>query len=149
MKISIASDHGGLSLKNDIIKYFELNNINYINFGTDSLDSCDYPDYAYKAALAVKNNECDLGVVICTTGIGVSIVANKVKTIRCALVTNIMQASLTKEHNNSNVIALGAKLTNTEESIEILETWINSKFEGGRHLNRVNKINEIEGKENE
>ncbi len=149
MKISIASDHGGLDLKNDIIKYFEENKIDYINYGTNSYDSCDYPDFAYKAALAVKNKECDYGIVICTTGIGISIAANKVKSIRCALVTNIMQASLTKEHNNTNMLALGAKLTNTKESIEIIETWLNAKFEGGRHQNRVNKITEIEGLENE
>lgn len=149
MKISIASDHGGLDLKSDIIKYFEENNIEYINFGTDTKDSCDYPDFAYKAALAVKNNECEYGIVVCTTGIGVSIVANKVKTIRCALVTNIMQASLTKEHNNTNMLALGAKLTNKEESLEIIKTWLNSKFEGGRHQDRINKIMEIEGNYNE
>lgn len=149
MKISIASDHGGLELKNEIIQYFIQNKIEYINFGTDSLESCDYPDFAYKAALAVKNKECDYGIVVCTTGIGVSIVANKVKSVRCALVTNIMQASLTKEHNNTNMLALGAKLTNKEQSLEIIQTWLNSKFEGGRHQNRVNKINEIEGFENE
>ncbi|MFI3329184.1 MAG: ribose 5-phosphate isomerase B [bacterium] len=149
MKISIASDHGGLDLKNEIIQYFNQNGIEYINFGTDTYDSCDYPDFAYKAALAVKNKECDYGIVVCTTGIGVSIVANKVSTIRCALVTNIMQASLTKEHNNSNMLALGAKLTNKEESLNIIQTWLNSKFEGGRHQNRVSKITEIEDLENE
>lgn len=149
MKISIASDHGGLELKNEITKYLTENCIEYIDFGTNSKDSCDYPDFAYKAALAVKNKEVDCGIVVCTTGIGVSIVANKVKNVRCALVTNILQASLTKEHNNTNVLALGSKLTNTKESLEIIDTWLNASFEGGRHLSRVNKIKEIEVLENE
>lgn len=149
MKLSIASDHGGLNLKNDIIKYFEKNNIDYIDMGTNSNDSCDYPDYAYKAAIAVKDKTCDYGIVVCTTGIGVSIVANKVKGIRCALVTNIIQADLTKQHNDSNMLALAAKITNTKESIEIIDLWLNSKFEGGRHETRVRKINEIEVLENE
>lgn len=148
MRISIASDHGGLELKNQIIQYLTKENIECIDFGTNSNESCDYPDFAYKAALAVKNNECKYGIVVCTTGIGVSIVANKVKGIRCALVTNILQASLTKEHNDTNMLAIGAKLTNVNETMEIISTWLNAKFEGGRHLNRVNKISEIEGKEN-
>lgn len=149
MRISIGCDHGGLELKNDIINYLKNNNIKYIDFGTKTKDSCDYPDFAYAVALAVKNKETDYGIVVCTTGIGVSIVANKVKTIRCALVTNVLQASLTKEHNDTNVLALGSKMTNTKETIEIVEKWLNSKFEGGRHQNRVNKIKEIEDKENE
>ncbi|MFI3251650.1 MAG: ribose 5-phosphate isomerase B [bacterium] len=149
MKISIASDHGGLGLKDEIVKYFEEKCIEYIDFGTNTKESCDYPDFAYKAALAVKNNEVDYGIVVCTTGIGVSIVANKVRNIRCALVTNIFQASLTKEHNNTNMLALGSKLTSVKESLEIIDTWLNAKFEGGRHLTRVNKIKEIEETENE
>ncbi len=144
MKIAIASDHGGLDLKNEIIARMTSKTIEFVDFGTNTYDSCDYPDYAYKASLSVADNTCDYGIVICTTGIGVSIVANKVKGIRCALVTNIMQASLTKEHNNSNVLALGAKLTSTEDSINIINKWLDAKFEGGRHLNRVNKILEIE-----
>lgn len=145
MKISFGSDHGGLELKNHLVSYLKDNGHEIVDFGTYTKDSCDYPDFAYPAALSVKNKEADLAVVICTTGIGVSIVANKVKGVRCSLVTNVEDAILTKEHNNSNCLALGAKNVSKELACDIVDAWINAEFSGGRHIGRVNKISLVEG----
>ena len=114
MKISIACDHGGYELKENLKKWLSENNYEVIDFGTNSLDSCDYPDFGRPACEAVSKKEVDRGIVICTTGIGMSIVANKVKGIRCALVSNTEGASLTRRHNDTNVLALGAKFTNLD-----------------------------------
>lgn len=149
MKIAIASDHGALELKAVVKQHLILKKYDVIDFGTNTNESCDYPDYAYLAASAVKDKIADLGIVMCTTGIGVSIVANKVKGIRCALVSSVFQAEMTKKHNNTNVLALGSKNTDINLSLQIIDTWLSNTFEGGRHLNRVNKITEIEDKENE
>lgn len=149
MKIALGSDHGGLELKNHLVSYLKQNGHEIIDYGTYTKDSCDYPDYAYPAALSLKNKEVDYAIVICTTGIGVSIVANKVKGVRCSLVTSVEDAVLTKEHNNSNCLALGAKNVSFELAEDIVDAWLNAEFSGGRHLNRVNKIKLIEGEENE
>lgn len=145
MKISFGSDHGGLDLKNHLISFLKEKGYETIDFGTYTKESCDYPDYAYPAALSVANKEADYAIVICTTGIGVSIVANKVKGIRCSLVTNVEDAVLTKEHNNSNCLALGAKNVSKELASNIVDAWLNAEFSGGRHVNRVNKISVVEG----
>lgn len=145
MRIALGSDHGGLELKNHLVSYLTENGYEVLDFGTYTNDSCDYPDYAYPAALAIKNNQADFGIVICTTGIGVSIVANKVKGVRCSLVTNVEDAILTKEHNNSNCLALGAKNVSLELAVDIVDAWLNAEFAGGRHLNRVKKISIVEG----
>ena len=116
------------------------------DFGTYKNESCDYPDYAYAAALAVSNGEADRAIVICYTGIGVSIVANKVKGIRCSLVGSVEDAVLTREHNDSNCLALSAKNTPFPLVKEIVDAWLATEFVGGRHLNRVNKIKIIEEK---
>ena len=149
MRISFGSDHGGLELKNHLVSYLKSKNHDVIDYGTYSKDSCDYPDYAYPAALSLKNGEVDYAIVICTTGIGVSIVANKVKGVRCSLVTNVTDAVLTKEHNNSNCLALGAKNVSLSLAEDIVDAWLSAEFAGGRHLNRVNKISVVEVNENE
>lgn len=144
MRISIASDHGGLELKNHIITYLTSKGYEMVNFGTDTKDSCDYPDFAYKAALSLAKGEVDYGIVICTTGIGVSIVANKVKGVRCALVTKVEDAILTRQHNNTNCLAMGQKNVSNELGEQIVDAWLNTAFEGGRHTRRVEKISKIE-----
>jgi ribose 5-phosphate isomerase B len=144
MKISIACDHGGLDLKESLKKWLIENNYEVIDYGTNSKDSCDYPDFGRPACEAVRDKKVDRGIVICTTGIGMSIVANKVKGIRCALVSNTEGASLTRRHNDSNVLALGAKFTSDELAQEITKIWLETEFEGGRHQRRVDKIMEIE-----
>ena len=144
MKISIACDHGGYELKKIVKEWLENNGHEVIDFGTNSLDSCDYPDFGRPAAEAVRDKLVDRGIVICTTGIGMSIVANKVKGVRCALVSNTDAASLTRRHNDTNVLALGAKYTNFELAKEIINIWLSTEFEGGRHQRRVDKIMDIE-----
>ena len=147
MRIAIGSDHVGFNLKNDIIDFLKSQGHEVKDFGCYSLDSCDYPDFGFPVAISVKNKEYDRGIVICSTGIGMSIVANKVAGIRCALVTNCECARLTREHNDSNVLALGAKVVSKELAKEIVDIWLNTEFTGGRHLNRVNKIKEYEGEQ--
>lgn len=149
MKIAFASDHGGFELRKHLIDFIYQKGYEVIDFGTSTKESCDYPDFAYQAALSIKNKEADYGIVICTTGIGVSIVANKVKGVRCALVSSVEDAILTKEHNNTNCLALGQKNVEPELAEKIVCAWLEAKFAGGRHENRVKKIIEIEGKENE
>ena len=144
MKISIACDHGGLDLKESLKKWLIENNYDVIDYGTNSKDSCDYPDFGRPACEAVRDKKVDRGIVICTTGIGMSIVANKVNGVRCALVSNTEGASLTRRHNDSNVLALGAKFTSDELAKEITKIWLETEFEGGRHQRRVDKIMEIE-----
>lgn len=144
MKIALGSDHGGFKLKNHLVEYLKQNGHDVIDYGTYSLDSCDYPDYAYPAALSVSEGRSDYAIVVCTTGIGVSIVANKVKGVRCSLVTQVEDAVLTKEHNNSNCLALGAKNVSCELAENIVDAWLSASFTGGRHINRVNKISAIE-----
>ena len=147
MKISFGSDHGGLELKNHLISYLSDKGHEIVDYGTYTKDSCDYPDHAYPAALSVQNHEADYAIVICTTGIGVSMVANKVKGVRCSLVTSVEDAVLTKEHNNSNCLALGAKNVSKELACDIVDAWLSAEFTGGRHINRVNKISVIEGEQ--
>jgi len=146
MKIALACDHGGLNLKNAIINYLKENGYEFVDFGTNTTDSCDYPDYALPAAEAVANGECDRGILICSTGIGVSIVANKVPGVRCAHCHDVYCAKYTRLHNNSNVLAMGEKVVGTGYALEIADTFLTTQFEGGRHERRVNKIGEIEKK---
>ena len=146
MKIAIACDHGGLNLKNAVKKYLADNGYEVKDFGTDTTASCDYPDYALPAAEAVANGECERGIVICSTGIGVSIVANKVPGVRCAHCHDSYCAEFTRLHNNSNVLALGEKVVGVGYALKIVETFLKTEFEGGRHQRRVDKITEIEKK---
>lgn len=142
MKLSIGSDHGGFLLKQQVIDYLKKQNHEVIDYGCNSLDSCDYPIFAKAVAKDVSLEKVDFGILICTTGIGMSITANKFKGVRAALVTNLESAKLTRMHNNSNVICLGAKFTPYENAIEFIDAFLNEKFEGGRHERRVSLIEE-------
>lgn len=144
MRIAFGADHGGIELKRHLISFLKSKGYDIIDFGTDSLDSCDYPDFAYKAALSIQTGEADFGIVICTSGIGVSIVANKVKGVRCALVSTADEARITKEHNHANCLALGQKKVSKDIAEEIVMAWLDASYGDGRHLRRVEKINKIE-----
>lgn len=145
MKIAIACDHGGLRLKNVLKEYLLENGYEVEDFGTNSEDSCDYPDYAGKAAKAVASGACDKGVVVCGTGIGVSITANKVNGIRCALCHDVFSAKATRAHNDSNMIAMGQRVIGEGLALEILKAWLSTEFEGGRHVQRIEKMMAYEG----
>lgn len=139
--IALACDHGGYDLKCQVIRYLEEKGIGYKDFGCYGKESCDYPDFAKPAAEAVANGECEKGVVICTTGIGISIVANKVKGIRCALCSDTVSARLTREHNDANMLAMGAGIIGSNLAMSILETFLNTPFsEEEKHARRVGKI---------
>jgi ribose 5-phosphate isomerase B len=144
MKIGIGSDHGGYELKEELKKYMLEKGIDVIDYGTNDLTSVDYPDYGKIVAEAVVKKEVERGVVICGTGIGISIAANKVKGIRCALCSDTYSARMSMEHNNANMIALGGRVLGVDLAKEILSAYLNSTFQGGRHLRRIEKISEIE-----
>ena len=145
MKISIGCDHGALALKNMLIAHLQENGHTVVDFGTHTTDSCDYPDFAAMAARAVASGECEKGIVLCTTGIGVSISANKIKGIRCALLSDVVSARMTREHNDTNVMALGAKVVSPALALEITDTWLSTPFSGEpRHQRRVDKISALE-----
>ena len=147
MKIAVACDHGGLNLKKALFSYLERNGYEYVDFGTYTAESCDYPDFALKAAEAVANGECERGIVICSSGIGVSIVANKVPGIRCAHCHDTYCAKYTRYHNDANMIAFGEKVIGVGLMEEIVTAFLTCEFEGGeRHERRVAKIAEIEKK---
>lgn len=146
MKIAIACDHGGLNLKNKISAYLKENGYEVVDFGTDTTDSCDYPDYALPAAEAIASGECDKGIVVCSTGIGVSIVANKVPGVRCAHCHDVYCAEFTRRHNDANMLALGEKVVGEGYAMFIVKAFLNTEFEGGRHQRRVDKITAIEKK---
>lgn len=140
MKIAMASDHGGLDLKNRVKQYIEECGHQVVDFGTYTSDSCDYPDFARPCAEAVANGSCERGIVVCTTGIGVSIVANKVKGVRCALCTNSDMATMTRRHNNANVLAMGQRYVDFDTAKQIVKAFLSTPFDGGRHQRRVDKI---------
>ena len=142
--IAIGSDHGGYKLKEEIKRYLEEKEIGYIDCGTVNEESVDYPEIAKAVAEKVQSKECKEGIIICRSGIGMSIVANKFKGIRCAKCNNEQEAKFSKMHNNSNVLALGADYMNVNEAICILRTWIATSFEGGRHEERIKIIEEFE-----
>ncbi|MFP4017226.1 MAG: ribose 5-phosphate isomerase B [Halanaerobiales bacterium] len=144
MKIAIGSDHAAYELKNEIIKFLEEKGFEYKDMGTDSSQSVDYPDYGYKVAKLVADGECDKGILICGTGIGMSITANKVKGIRAALCHDTFSARATRNHNNSNVLTMGARVVGTGLALDIVRVWLGEEFDGGRHQNRIDKIAEIE-----
>ena len=145
MKIALGSDHGGYALKCDIIRLLEKLGYEYKDFGCYSTESCDYPDFGEAAARAVASGAYDRGIVICTTGIGISIAANKVKGIRCALCTDPLMAEMTRRHNDANMLALGAGIVGPNLAERIVETFLTTDFEGGRHARRVALISEMEG----
>ena len=145
MKLAIGCDHGALALKNKAVAHLTAKGYEVVDFGTYTSDSCDYPDFAEKAAKAVAAGECEKGIVLCTTGIGISIAANKIKGIRCALLSDIMSAKLTRLHNDTNMMALGAAVVGEMLAFEIIDTWLGTDFEGGRHQRRVDKMMAYEG----
>jgi len=140
MKISLACDHGGLQLKNHVAEFLKEHGYIVMDFGTFTKDSCDYPDFAKQAAQAVADGRCNKGIVICTTGIGVSIVANKVKGVRCALCINADMATRTRAHNDANMIAMGQIYVDNDTADEIVTAFLTTDFMGGRHQVRVDKI---------
>lgn len=139
--IALACDHGGYALKCHVMKHLEEKGIAYKDFGCYSTDSCDYPDFGRQAAEAVAGGECEKGVVICTTGIGISIVANKVKGVRCALCADVYSAKMTREHNDANMLAMGAGIVGPNLALEILDTFLGTPFsELEKHARRIAKI---------
>ncbi|HON78316.1 MAG TPA: ribose 5-phosphate isomerase B [Spirochaetota bacterium] len=138
MKIVIGSDHAGLQLKKEIIS--SIKNIEFIDVGTDSEESCDYPDYIAKVAEAVQQGKADGGIAICGTGIGASLVANKFTSVRAALCFNEFMAEMSKRHNNANVLALGARVIGVDLALRIVERWLETPFDGGRHQRRLDKL---------
>ena len=146
VKVAIASDHGGIHIRQEIKQLMDEMGIEYIDLGCECEGSVDYPDYAIPVAEKVARGEVDRGILICGTGIGMSIAANKVKGVRCALVHDVYSARLTREHNDSNVLAMGERVIGLGLAREIAKVWLTTEFEGGRHANRVNKIHQYEQK---
>lgn len=144
MKVAISSDHGGNNLRREIMELLDELQIQYEDFGPQTTDSVDYPDYAKPVAQGVANGEFERGILICGTGIGMSIAANKVKGIRCALVHDVFSAKATRNHNDSNILAMGERVIGPGLAREIVTAWLNTDFEGGRHTRRVEKISELE-----
>lgn len=140
MKLALACDHGAYALKEAVKQHLTEKGYEIEDFGTNSTESCDYPDFAGPAAKAVASGECEKGVVLCTTGIGVSITANKVKGVRCALLHDLLSAKMTRQHNDTNMMALGAAITGEKLALEIIDTWLTTEFEGGRHQRRIDKM---------
>ena len=146
MKIAIGCDHGALALKNTVKAHLEKKGYEVCDYGTYTLDSCDYPDFAEKAAKAVAAGECEKGIVLCTTGIGISIAANKVKGIRCALLADIWSAKMTREHNDTNMMAMGAAIVGEMLALQIVDTWLGTEFSAeAKHQRRIDKTMALEG----
>lgn len=143
MNIAIASDHGGFKLKEQIIDHLIKRGISVMNLGTDSEESVDYPIYGKACAEAVASGAAELGIVVCGSGIGISIAANKVDKIRCGLCTSVEMAHLAKQHNNANMIALGGRITEPELAFKIVDEWLDTEFEGGRHKRRVDMLDNL------
>ena len=145
MRIALGCDHGALELKNDLLDKLKSEGHTIVDFGTHTTDSCDYTDFAAAAAKAVATGTCDRGIVLCTTGIGVSIAANKIKGIRCALLSDTVSARLTREHNDTNMMAMGAGIIGKKLAFEIVDIWLGTEFSGiQRHQNRIDKITALE-----
>ncbi len=144
MRIAIASDHGGYELKKEIIKLIEQKNVDYTDFGTYSAESVDYPDIAIQCAQAVAEGQFTRGIIICGTGIGVCIAANKVKGIRAALCHDIYSARMSRKHNDANVLTLGGRVIGSGLAAAIVEEWLDCEFDGGRHERRIKKITDFE-----
>ena len=143
--IALACDHGALDLKKAIMAHLDKRGLAYKDFGCYTKDSCDYPDFGAAAARAVAEGKCDRGIVICTTGIGISIAANKIKGIRCAHCADCLQAEMTRKHNDANMMAIGAGFTGKNMAERMVEVFLSTEFEGGRHARRVDKMMALEG----
>lgn len=146
MKIAIGCDHGGIVLKDSVLEVLKEKNIEVIDTGCFDTSSVDYPDYALKVAELVSSGEVDSGIIMCGTGIGISIAANKVKGIRAAVCHDMFTAEMCKRHNNANILSLGGRVISPELAKDMVRIWLDSEFEGDRHINRLNKIKDIETK---
>lgn len=145
--IGIGSDHAGLELKSHIIKYFKEKGITYKDYGAYEFEQNDnYVDFTEKVCVAIQNKECEKGILVCATGIGNSMAANKMKGIRASLCGDTYSAKMSKMHNNANVLSIGARVIGSGLALDIVDIWLNTEFEGGRHIERVNDIMEIENK---
>ncbi len=144
MKVSIACDHGGYALKADLVKHLQERGVEVVDFGCGEGERVDYPLYGAQAARAVADGSCERGIVICTTGIGISITANKIKGIRCALCRDAYSAEMTRRHNDANMLAMGGGFTGAFEAFRIVDTFLDTEFEGGRHKRRVDMIMALE-----
>ena len=144
--IALGADHGGYELKEAIKQHLEERGIAYRDFGTNSTASCDYPDYAGPAAKAVAAGECEKGIVICTTGIGISIAANKIKGIRCAHCADCLEAEMTRRHNDANALCMGGRVVGAGLACQLVDIFLNTEFEGGRHQRRIDKLTALENR---
>jgi ribose 5-phosphate isomerase B len=142
--IALGCDHGGFGLKQTVMKYLDEKGLAYKDYVTYTEDSCDYPSYGEAVAKAIVSGECEKGIIICGTGIGISIAANKVKGVRAALCHNEFTAQMCREHNNAQILSMGARVLEEDMALRIVETFLNTEFAGGRHEIRVNKLMEIE-----
>lgn len=147
MKIAIGNDHAAVDMKNEIVSYLEGKGYEMINVGTDTGESCNYAEYGEKAANLVASGEADCGILICGTGVGISLAANKVNGIRACVCSEPLTAQLSKQHNNSNVLAFGARIIGIETAKMIVDCWLQAEYEGGRHDKRVAYLTEIEEKQ--
>lgn len=146
MRIAVGCDHGGFNLKTEIVKHLSSKGIEVKDFGIHNVESCDYPDIAIQVAESVAREEVQYGILVCGTGIGISIAANKVPGIRAALCSDTFSAHATREHNNANILALGERTVGMGLALDIVDTFLNAEFEGGRHQTRIDKITNIETK---
>lgn len=146
MKIGIGNDHAAVDMKNEISEYLKEKGYEVVNYGTDSNESCDYPVYGEKVGEAVAHGDVDLGILICGTGVGISLAANKVKGVRAVVCSEPYSAKLSRQHNNTNILAFGARVIGIELAKMIIDEWLSAEFEGGRHQTRVDMITAIENK---
>ncbi len=146
MRVAIGNDHTAVDLKNEVMDYVKSLGHEVVNLGTDSSESCHYPVYGEKVGQAVAAGEADCGILICGTGVGISLAANKIKGIRCGVCSDTTTAHLIKEHNNANIIAFGARIVGNEQAKDIVKSYLEAEFMGGRHQTRIDMIHEIEEK---
>ena len=146
MKIGIGNDHAAVDMKNQVVEYLEGKGYEVVNFGTDTYESCNYPEYGEKVGRVVAAGDVDLGILICGTGVGISLAANKVKGVRAVVCSEPYSAKLSRQHNNTNILAFGARVIGIELAKMIIDEWLSAEFEGGRHQTRVDMITAIENK---
>lgn len=146
MKIGIGNDHAAVDMKNQVVEYLEGKGYEVVNFGTDTYESCNYPEYGEKVGRTVAAGDVDLGILICGTGVGISLAANKVKGVRAVVCSEPYSAKLSRQHNNTNILAFGARVIGIELAKMIIDEWLSAEFEGGRHQTRVDMITAIENK---
>lgn len=144
MRIGIGNDHAAVEMKNEVMDYLKEKGLEVVNYGTDTQESCNYPEYGEKVGRAVVSGEVDLGILICGTGVGISLAANKVKGVRAVVCSEPYSAKLSRQHNNTNILAFGARVVGIEMAKMIIDEWLNAEFMGGRHQTRVDMIMAIE-----